>query len=214
MSCTHTVENEDWILLPEKAIYWAKKKTLIVSDLHLGKISHFRKAGLAVPFNAKNKNLEELSFLLLNYALESVIFLGDLFHSVNNASTQLYSELFGRFPEIQFTLVRGNHDLFDEALYKTLQLDVCEKLIIGPFKFTHVPELSPDYYNVAGHVHPAIRLKGKARSSLRLPCFYFAKAQAILPSFGVFTGSYTIKPQQNDHIYAVLPNGTVTKVKA
>jgi len=214
MECNHLIQGEDWTLLPEKAVYWATEKTLIVSDLHLGKISHFRKSGLAVPFNAKDKNLEELSFLLLNYDIEQVIFLGDLFHSKNNAATALYSELFDRFPDLHLILVKGNHDIFDNNVYDELSLDVVNSLTLGPFYFTHEPEEHKNLYNIAGHVHPAVRLLGKARSSMRLPCFYFSEFQAILPSFGVFTGSFTIKPKENDQIYAILPDGRVTKVSA
>jgi len=140
MECNHLIQGEDWTLLPEKAVYWATEKTLIVSDLHLGKISHFRKSGLAVPFNAKDKNLEELSFLLLNYDIEQVIFLGDLFHSKNNAATALYSELFDRFPDLHLILVKGNHDIFDNNVYDELSLDVVNSLTLGPFYFTHEPE--------------------------------------------------------------------------
>ncbi len=214
MTQLHTVEGEEWTLLPEKAVYWQKEKLLIISDLHLGKISHFRKAGLAVPFQAKNKNLEELSFLLLNHSLKTVIFLGDLFHSDNNAATELYIELFASFPDLRLILIKGNHDVFDNSLYEKLDLEVMDRMDLGPFSFTHAPEDTPGYYNIAGHVHPAVRMRGKGRSSLRLPCFYFTESHAILPSFGVFTGSFTIKPHKTDQIYAILPDSTVTKVSA
>jgi len=166
MGCTHIVEGEEWTLLPEKAIYWAKEKILIVSDLHLGKISHFRKAGLAVPFTAKDKNLEQLSYLFLNHEIEKVLFLGDLFHSENNAATELYKELFSSFSQLTFILIKGNHDMFDMTVYEQLNLEVYESLEIGPFFFTHIPENSDTHYNIAGHIHPAVRLKGKGRSSL------------------------------------------------
>ena len=40
---------QDLLLLPEKAIYWKQQKALIAADVHLGKVGHFRKAGIAVP---------------------------------------------------------------------------------------------------------------------------------------------------------------------
>ena len=39
---------QDLVLLPQKAIYWKQEKTLIAADVHMGKVGHFRKAGIAV----------------------------------------------------------------------------------------------------------------------------------------------------------------------
>jgi len=82
----HIVREEKLLLLPEKAIYWSDKKILFVSDLHLGKIDHFRKEGIAVPFAARKTNLEKLAYLLQNHKVNQCIFLGDLFHSLYNQS--------------------------------------------------------------------------------------------------------------------------------
>ncbi len=40
--------DQDLILLPQKAIYWKQQKALIAADVDLGKVGHFRKAGIAV----------------------------------------------------------------------------------------------------------------------------------------------------------------------
>ncbi|MHB1176840.1 MAG: hypothetical protein ACYCZO_00750 [Daejeonella sp.] len=37
------------LLLPEKAILGQEEKTLIIADIHLGKVGHFRKAGIGIP---------------------------------------------------------------------------------------------------------------------------------------------------------------------
>ena len=39
---------EKLVLLPERAIWWAREKTLFIADPHFGKASTFRSAGLAV----------------------------------------------------------------------------------------------------------------------------------------------------------------------
>ena len=43
--------DEQFDLYPQKAIFWRTQHTLLLSDLHLGKINHFRKAGIPVPAN-------------------------------------------------------------------------------------------------------------------------------------------------------------------
>ena len=34
-------------LYPQRAVFWKRKGILFLADLHLGKINHFRRAGIA-----------------------------------------------------------------------------------------------------------------------------------------------------------------------
>jgi metallophosphoesterase superfamily enzyme len=36
-------------LSPERCLFWEEDKSLIISDIHLGKSGHFRKAGIGIP---------------------------------------------------------------------------------------------------------------------------------------------------------------------
>ena len=54
------------LLLPRKAIFVIDKQCLIISDLHLEKINHFRKAGIAVPMAANKTNTETLNGLMMD----------------------------------------------------------------------------------------------------------------------------------------------------
>ncbi|MDX1672145.1 MAG: hypothetical protein R3211_07370 [Balneolaceae bacterium] len=67
-------------------------------------------------------------------------------------------------------------------------------------------------YLLSGHIHPAVKLRGKARQSMKLPCFYFGKQQGVLPAFGHFTGTHVIKPQPDDRVYAIV-NQRVVPIK-
>lgn len=58
-------------------------------------------------------------------------------------------------------------------------------------------------YQLCGHVHPCIRLSGKAKQSLRLPCFYFTQHLGLLPAFGGFTGMHAIKPVSGDVVVGI-----------
>ena len=53
-----------------RSIFWDKEKSLILSDLHLGKTTHFRKNGIALPNGIIEKDLENLQKLIEHYEPE------------------------------------------------------------------------------------------------------------------------------------------------
>lgn len=199
-------------LLPEKAIFWSKERVLILADLHLGKVTHFRKAGIGLPKAVENDNLDRLSQLILDHEPLKVILLGDLFHSTRNKEWDKFLDFMGRFAGTEFILVMGNHDILAEADYQAENLQcVQENLKYGPFLMTHHPTETKELYNLCGHVHPAIRLAGKGLQSMRLACFYFKDKQGILPAFGAFTGMHALQPSKQDAVFAI-SNHQVIKV--
>jgi metallophosphoesterase superfamily enzyme len=64
---------------------------------------------------------------------------------------------------------------------------------------------------LSGHIHPCVRLSGKARNSMTLPCFWFAEKFGVLPAFGDFTGTYRVVPKKGDQVY-VCAGKTIKKV--
>lgn len=200
-------------LLSNKAIYWTRFKTLFIADLHLGKVIHFRKAGLAVPERAGHNNFTVLQDLLLNQAPDKVFILGDLFHSVINDDWNKFTEFLAHFNQTEFHLVKGNHDILDERLYENSALTIHDDILnLPPFSLSHYPTEGTQYYNLAGHIHPCIKLRGPSRQTLRLPCFYFGTKGGILPAFGSFTGMHAIKPLKDDQIYAIA-EGDILKIE-
>jgi DNA ligase-associated metallophosphoesterase len=61
---------------------------------------------------------------------------------------------------------------------------------------------------IAGHEHPCIGLHGRT-DSLRLPCFHFGAAVAVLPAFGAFTGMHAVRRVPGDRVWAVLADRVV-----
>jgi len=214
-STTHTtIRNEELVLCSEKAIFWPKEKALIISDAHLGKADHFRKSGIAVPQGVNQSNILRIKNLIVELNPERVIFLGDLFHSTLNAAWLTFETLINSFADIRFELVKGNHDILPNALYENSILKIYEEaLVIPPFLLTHIPlEEKSELYNLAGHLHPGITLKGKAKQYLKLPCFYFTEWQGIVPAFGGFTGLMKMEPKKAEKIY-VVSKSAVKQVK-
>ncbi len=207
----HKQQGEELTLLREKALIWEKKSTLILADLHLGKITHFRKAGIALPKAAEKDNFDRFSYLLLNHDVQEIIILGDLFHSDYNDQWPAFIEFIGHFPELHFHLVLGNHDILSADNYISTNLTTHSTYSAGPFIFTHKPEDHDGYYNMCGHIHPSIIMNGKGLQRLRLPCFHFTHNKVIFPAFGAFTGTYNVSPIEEDHVF-VTTDQSIIKV--
>lgn len=193
-------------LYPQKAVFWRRKSMLFLADLHLGKINHFRKSGIAVPSKANNKNLESMIDLVNLTSPERVICLGDLFHSHYNPEWEVFGELVKHFIKTSFELVLGNHDIMSDQQYLRKRIKVHEKLCIEPFIFTHHPMVEEEtpMYNLSGHLHPGVKLSGKGRQSVTLPCFYFGERAGLLPAFGTFTGLARIYPKKEDKVFVIV----------
>lgn len=192
-------------LLPEKAMWMPESKTLVIADLHFGKVEHFRAAGIAIPAQANLQTLSALQNLLDRHHPSTVIFLGDLFHSVKNQSFMDVKSFLEMYPKVDFILVIGNHDIMKAHDYTELGLRLSDEWMLGNLWLTHEPqdEVRPNMYNLAGHIHPGVKLKGRARQSLTLPCFFFGEHNGILPAFGYFTGKAILKINHKSVIFAI-----------
>ncbi|MEY3322185.1 MAG: hypothetical protein RLZZ417_1768 [Bacteroidota bacterium] len=217
ITCDLIVADTLLTLDARKVIFWREKHSLFIADLHLGKITHFRKSGMAIPAAAATINLDILESLFIDYEPRKCYFLGDLFHSATNHEWFEFQHLCLKYSEIDFYLIAGNHDL---QLLKYLNnkedkwLKKIDQLELYPFLLTHEPEDfsvagkqqngNVELYRLSGHIHPKIKLVGKGKQHLSMPCFYFSKKQGILPSFGQFTGGYFIKVKEGDQIFGVM----------
>lgn len=196
---------EEVILLPSRALFWIKKKSLLIADLHIGKGAHFRKNGIALPSNINNDNLWRLAGLLLDTKAERLILLGDLFHSVYNDEWLAFTDMLDNFPNLKTILIKGNHDVLDHDVWDKAKITVVDELIESPFVMVHEPDNEKDSrgYRLCGHIHPAVRLHGTGRQSLKLPCFWFSESEGVFPTFGYFTGSVVVQPNKNDVVFVI-----------
>lgn len=201
----HFLNGHTFELLVEKAIHWSSSQTLIIADLHFGKVTHFRKNGLPIPIEAESNNYDRLAYLLLNKKIKRVLLLGDLFHSEMNDAWIDFKNFLSKFEYIQFVLILGNHDILDPKEYILPNLSVKNQLIEEGFLFTHEPidKKGGDFFNFCGHIHPAVVLEGHGKQRLKLPCYYFNEYQCILPAFGEFTGTHVLEIEKKAHIYVV-----------
>lgn len=189
----------------EKAIFWKRKNLLILADLHLGKAGHFRKHGIPISNKIHRNDLRVFQELLDYWKPTQVFILGDLFHSTHNNEWKYFVDFLHANQSTDFFLIKGNHDILSG--YPN-ELKVFPYLEIPPFSFSHKKEDS-SLYNISGHIHPGVRVFGKARQSLTFPCFWFSEDFGILPSFGGFTGLKHIKPCQGDRIFGITSDSII-----
>jgi DNA ligase-associated metallophosphoesterase len=196
------IKNNNFTLHASGAVFWDEKKILLISDVHLGKIAHFRKHGLAIPQTAIGVNFKRMDEVVAIFKPEKIIFLGDLFHSTINIEWLLFADWIQKTAS-EVILVEGNHDIIAKQNYTDLNVAIHPELAIGEFLLTHHPCETESFFNFCGHIHPGIKLSDIGRQSLKLACFFRKENQLILPAFGAFTGKYFLDPAATDKVYAI-----------
>ncbi len=183
-------------------MFWEEESMLVISDVHLGKVSHFRKFGSAVPQQAVKGNFQKMDAVIAFFKPQNIVFLGDLFHSTLNKEWLIFATWLEKI-SAEVTLVEGNHDIISPLKYDALGVKVTPEIIMHNFLFTHHPEERAGFFNFSGHIHPGVKIHGLGRQQLKLSCFFKSKDQLILPAFGEFTGKHILIPQGDDEVYVV-----------
>jgi uncharacterized protein len=200
-----TLAGETVVALAERALFWPREKTLFVADVHFGKDATFRHALRWVPPGTTAHDLERLRRLMEEHCVENLVILGDAFHSEHAGEDSTRQEI-ARWRERQrapVLMVEGNHDRHATALARDLRFDVVkEPHELGPWTLRHHPG-EGTHYVLCGHLHPVATVRGAARQSLRVPCFWAGEKQCVLPAFGGFTGGATVRPARVDRVFLV-----------
>jgi DNA ligase-associated metallophosphoesterase len=207
------LNNQTFWLCSDRCIFWEKQKSLILSDLHLGKSGHFRKSGIAVPQNVYKEDLQRLFSLIQYFNPDKLLIVGDLFHSHANKEMELFAKWRKDLSYLPIQLIKGNHDILTKKFYSKSKITTTSgKLAIDDFCFTHDIMLScktdenKPVYTFSGHIHPGIKIKGAGKQSLYFPCFYFGETYTVLPAFSRFTGLSKMEIKPGDKIFAIVEN--------
>jgi DNA ligase-associated metallophosphoesterase len=204
----YKVRNHSVWLSADRCMFWEEEKALIISDLHFGKTGHFRKEGIPVPQNVYKEDLQRLITRIQYYQPKKLVIVGDMFHSKMNKELDLFKRWRSTFSQLNVLLVKGNHDILSDSWYKEAEIEIHpEHLTITNFTFIHdIEDCIPGHTNYffSGHVHPGISISGAGKQSLHFPCFYFTENYCIIPAFSRFTGTYSIRPQTNEAVFAIV----------
>jgi DNA ligase-associated metallophosphoesterase len=194
-------------LLAQRAALWCERGWLVLADPHFGKAAAFRARGVPVPQGTTADNLARLDALIAVHAPRAVIFLGDLFHAREAHAAATLAAMHAwreRHAALDCVLVEGNHDRAAGPPPTGLRIALeAEPWCVDGIAFCHHPQQVPGAMALAGHIHPAVRLRGRAADSLRLPCFWLRDGLTILPAFGSFTGGAGIARAPGERVIAL-----------
>lgn len=204
---------QEFVLRADRTLWMPGRRMLVVADLHLGKSAVFRRHGLPVPEGDTARDLERLSGAIAELGAEQLLIAGDFFHAPAAKSQEVLA-LVRRWRSehagLAVRLVVGNHDRGRAMPPADLEFAVSEESHEeGGLRFVHDPgEAGPGIFAVSGHLHPAVRLRGGARS---VPCFWLRGTGLVLPGFGTFTGGARVRPAEGERVFAVA-DGMVVEV--
>jgi DNA ligase-associated metallophosphoesterase len=209
---------EKLLLLPERAVWWAREKTMFIADPHFGKAAAFRFAGIAVPETPHDDDLQRLEKIVREHHAKKLIVLGDFFHAKSGRSEAILNALKNwrsRHEDLEIILVIGNHDKQAGCPPADWKINcVQEPFELPPFSCFHKPPKKfGEGFALAGHVHPAFSIYERSGISATAVCFYFQKNVAILPAFGNFTGKYILQPTADDKIFLLTESEVIDATK-
>jgi DNA ligase-associated metallophosphoesterase len=210
---TVVLQNQPLTLLPEKAVYLPQHAALLVSDVHLGKSETFQHFGIPIPSQVNQATLQRLEQAQRRTQAEQLFILGDLFHAragMVDAVIDAWLKFLAS-TQLEAHLILGNHDRPLAAELSQFSLTCyTEPIDLDDLLLSHEPLPDHDALNVCGHVHPCVQVGGKG-DRLRLPCFYWEAAlqRLTLPSFGDFTGGYTVALTAETTAYAIADEAIV-----
>lgn len=176
--------------LCEGALWWAEEATLIVSDLHLEKGSSYARRGQLLPPYDTAATLSQVEALCARLAPARVISLGDSFHD-RGAEVRLSEADSGRIRALtdrhDWIWVEGNHD---PAPPRHLGGRAADVLRLSGLTFRHEP--TGEAGEIAGHLHPAAKVRGRGRA-VRRRCFATDGERLVMPAFGAYTGGLNVR---------------------
>ncbi|HEU4723191.1 MAG TPA: ligase-associated DNA damage response endonuclease PdeM [Gemmatimonadaceae bacterium] len=207
MSASVIIAGETLELCAERAVWWPRRRILLVADPHFGKAAAFRALGVRVPRGTTGDALARLDVLVARLAPARIEFLGDFLHAREGRNPGTFAAIAAwraRHAGIEMRIVRGNHD----RRAGDPPAEVGMACVDGPVRegslaLAHHPAPCDDAYVLAGHVHPCVVLVGRARQRERLPCFLFGAEVGVLPAFGDFTGCAEVEPNEGDEVWVV-----------
>ncbi len=190
-AATITINGEDLTPDPLGGAYWARQKTLIVSDLHFEKGSHFATRGVMLPPYDTRTTLMRIAALMRRYKPLRVISLGDAFHDtdaearMDKRDGDLLETLMG---QCDWLWILGNHDPEPPARFAAPTAMEWKK---DALVFRHEPVTGDGVGEIAGHFHPCARVASEGRV-LRRRCFASDGKRLIMPALGAYTGGLNI----------------------
>jgi uncharacterized protein len=186
-----TVADALVVLDPAGALWLPQSRTLVVADLHLEKSSSFARRGMLLPPYDTGATLLLLAALVARRDPRRVICLGDSFHDrggFGRLSAADCAALLALQRGRDWVWITGNHD---RELPCDSGGDVLAELRSDGLTFRHEPVAGAEAGEIAGHLHPSAKIRGRGRS-VRRRAFATDGARMVLPAFCVPAGGLNV----------------------
>ena len=174
------------------ALWVEAHAVLIVADLHLEKGSSFATRGQMLPPYDTRETLTRLEAEVACLSPRLLVFLGDSFHDAGGED-RLDASDHGRLEALaigrSLLWLAGNHD---RTAPRALPGETAEVFSVAGLDLVHEPSTSFAGLEVAGHLHPCAKVRGKT-ASVRRRCFVTDGERVILPAFGAYAGGLNVK---------------------
>jgi DNA ligase-associated metallophosphoesterase len=173
--------------LPQGALYWPSRRSLLVADLHLEKASWFARLGQMLPPYDSIATLADLTALTVSTGAEEIWCLGDSFHDRQGCErlpARAREMLTALTAATRWTWITGNHDpVFADPCGGAL----AEEAEVDGLLLRHEADPDEPRPELSGHFHPKLRIHHRGRQVSRR-CFVATTRKLILPAFGSLTG--------------------------
>jgi hypothetical protein len=174
------------------ALYLPDEGTLVVADLHLEKGSAYAARGMLLPPYDSAATLALLTAAILRYQPARVIALGDSFHD-RGAEARIDDGCLSDLRALQkgrdWLWISGNHD---PAISAAMGGQVRDALELGGVMFRHEPSRDCAMPEIAGHLHPAAKVRMRGRA-LRRRCFALSARRCVMPAMGAYAGGLNVR---------------------
>lgn len=172
---------------PAGALFWPRRKALIVADLHLEKASWYARLGQLLPPYDSVATLSALHALIVETGARELWCLGDSFHDTAGADrlSRAARTLIGAIAErTAIHWIAGNHD---PAISPALPGEAHDSVVRDGLVLRHISDARDPRPELSGHYHPKLSVTARGRRVAR-PCFVRGPSRLILPAFGSLTG--------------------------
>ncbi len=195
----------DPALLRQSGALWLEaERALVVADLHFEKGSAYARRGQMLPPYDTRETLRRLALEVEALSPRLVVLLGDTLHD-GGAEARIDAEDAAAIDRLAagrtLLWIVGNHDADGP---RQLAGEVGDEIALSGLLLRHEPQAGLQPGEVAGHLHPCARVRGRG-ASVRRRCFVTDGERLILPAVGAYAGGLNVRDAAFSGLFARPP---------
>lgn len=187
---------EALVALDAAALFWPRRRALLLADLHFEKASCYARGGQMLPPYDSEATLDAIEALAKRLEPAEIWCLGDSFHDDGGAGrlpAGVRARIGALTAALRWTWISGNHDaaLGERGEAGAPGGIVRTEAVVDGIWLRHEAAPGDPRPEISGHFHPRLRVKARGRQVSRR-CFVLGKNKIILPAFGTLTGGLDV----------------------